>query len=284
MRKRSHLVPTPVITKNGVQTTVHKKPSGTNTSVAPLPAPAVATHPAVSAALTQEEREMVIDQIHRKLRNIYDIYDRDRKGWAYDLAAQEISDYPDRTVTALRDYILPETQGRESEQERSGFVELLYTGVTDGITAREYLVYRHHITQVSPRRATDMIRSVRSYPQFSGTDSYTDTDSKTKTQVTALLVATERLHMHYTALMREARQTHPVGNGKEIWNRAPRDFSLPLTDDGNVLEEEVAALIIDHPDKMDDITGMIINDGITDTGLLREIIESDTQSLRGGLL
>jgi hypothetical protein len=53
MSNRSHLVPTPVVTKNGVQTTVHKKQQAVN--AAPMPPVKLATTSAVPRAILEHE-------------------------------------------------------------------------------------------------------------------------------------------------------------------------------------------------------------------------------------
>lgn len=54
MSNRRHLVPTPVVTKNGVLTIVHKKPAGSSSASGTIPAP-TSLHPATK--LTAKERK-----------------------------------------------------------------------------------------------------------------------------------------------------------------------------------------------------------------------------------
>lgn len=245
----------------------------------------------MTALLSPDERIDMIDMIHRKLERVYNMLNRKRNMRTHDIIRDLLLTCPDGAVIGMRDCIMAEVPDRDSSNERNAFLELLTRDSTiTGTAVHEYLTFRPIITSMTrPEDIMDAIRVLHSYHQLPAMDDYADADEDTKRKITGLLTATDKLNTRYWAHMRERLRTifstSKSGPYDKPADPTPLELGLPLEHpDLRLAGDDLVSLVIDYPEKADDITAIILKDGITDGKLLRTIIESGTQSLREGHL
>jgi hypothetical protein len=107
-------------------------------------------------------------------------------------------------------------------------------------------------------------------------DSYAEADEATTAKITALLSVTSQLNMRSLQdIFLKAGEDQPEGT-------AP----LPVTYDPEpkITDDSIVDLIVERPDLADEIADLIITKKVRNGALIREMIESDTKSIRDGLL
>lgn len=283
-----NLVPTLIVNKNGVTTTVHKKPTGSANTSAVLPLPvAPALH---TSSLTDTQRSELISQIHDCAGILHE-------GFSYaigkpykDIIRDLMFTYPDNAVTAVHDYLMLDlSHDREEYNNRFGFLIMLTMLMhrETGNTVHEYLTFKTALplTAGEPEYGTEIIRGLHSYNQLPVMDNYADSDQDTKRRIAALLSVTETLFAQYKE---HHRQVIVAANGKNypLVIPTPLEFGLPLEEKPEVrlIGDSLIELIIEQPENADAISRHIIEEGINDGVLLREIFDSSTPSLRDGLI
>lgn len=274
MSNRSNLIPTPVVTKNGVLTTVHKKPAGAPLTAGTIPAPA-ATSPVtkLSARERRDIKAMVTNEVSKACEEW-------NPNWSWENLEESLNSYSDSVIVAIRDYLPTIPTSFAGEEERGSF---LYTLVKNdlvrvsGSTVHEYIAYKSCFSRgTTASSIMSYVSALHSYPQLPVMDSYADADGATTAKITALLSVTNNLNMRSL---------------QDIFLKAGEDqpdsvASLPVTYDPEprITDDSIVDLIVERPDLADEITDLIVTKKVRDGALIREMIESGTQSIRDGLL
>lgn len=274
MINRSHLISTPVVTKNGVLTTVHKKPAGTPLTAGTIPAPA-AVPPATK--LSAKEREDIKAMLVDEVSNACEEWN---SNWSWDNLEESLNSYNDTTISAIRDYLPTIPTSFAGEEERGSF---LYTLVKNdlvresGSTVHEYITYKSCFSRgINASSIMSYVRTLHSYPQLPVMDSYAEADEATTAKITALLNVTSDLTTRYWQdMLLKAGKDQPE-------TVAP----LPITSDPapRITDDSIVDLLVERPDLADEVIDLIVNKKVRDGVLIREMIESETQSIRDGLL
>lgn len=283
---KQNLTPTVIVNKNGVATTVHKKPVTSSTMTSGLPVPIV-TKPAAKK-LTEAQRNELITQINDHIGTIK---------YHKDAIRDLLLTYPDNAVTAMHDYLIPEVSDDRENSNRSAFLRVLSDPRfgDNGNTIHEYLTFKTVLQTTSPNVNVGLavIRSLHGYKQLPVMGSYGDADQNTQDKITALLTVTQDLYNRYKEHQRETPgfATTSGTTGKISWSQPPPmpeplEVGLPLevTRGIHLIGDDLISLIIEQPENADAISRTIIKERISDPALLREKFESNIPSMRDGLL
>jgi hypothetical protein len=283
-----NLVPTRIVNKNGVTTTVHKKPLGPSSTSNALPAPAVTALP--TRALTEAQRSDMISKTHRRLWVIHGGRNVGTGMYHADAIRELMLTYPDNAVASMHNYIMTDFTGNRIEtRNRTDFLNAVMHYATTGNAANEYLTFREHLTTSNHIGIKDnmaILRALHDYQQLPVMADYSEADQDTQEKITALLTVTQGLYNRYKEHQREALGSSKAGWGEPITVPDPLEFGLPLDTSKFVrlIGDDLINLITEQPENADEITRRILKDGINDSALLREIFESPAPALRDGLI
>lgn len=289
-----NLVPTVIVNKNGVTTTVHKKPVGASTTNNALPIPAVTATPTVN--LTDAERSDMISKMHSRLWVIYGGRDIDSGREHSDIIRDQLLTYSDNALTAMNEFLLADMEHSiKGNRHRLAFLKVLSDPryKDTGHTVHEYLTFQ----TILQRKTSSIIdglaitRKLHSYQQLPVMDSYGDADQETQEKLITLITVTQALNDRYKEHQFEILNAATI-SGTHSWDEspaipAPLELGLPLeiTENGiRLAGDDLVDLILEQPENADLISKTIVQDGINDPTLLREIFDSNTPSLRDGLL
>jgi len=289
-----NLVPTVVVNKNGVTTTVHKKPLSASVTGTPLPAPAVTALPAKS--LTEAQRSEKISRMQRRLWVIHGRRDLSTGRDHSDVIRDQLLTYSDNALSALHEFLMSSVDDdKRAVRHRTAFLRMLSDPKhpETGNTVHEYLTFNTVIQQTAHNNVMDglaLIRSLHDYKQLPVMDSYGDADQETQKQVTALLTVTQDLLDKYKDHQRKILAS--IVGGKNRWNHHPDDLptpmqlGIPIDTKNNIslVGDNLISLIVEQPENAEAISRIIVKEGINDSALIREIFESNTPSLRDGLI
>jgi hypothetical protein len=269
----SNLVPTPIVNKNGVRTTVHKKVAPASPATAALPAPAVTMD---SAMLSFKDRREIITMVNDKVKESQSVNGWDSKKWSYGDLGATLRSCSDTAIIAIRDLLLIDPQGFLQREERDDFLFALAQKdeKVSGTTIHEYIVYREHLKGTSMSTKIDLIKGLHTYTQLPAMENYADADQETKANIITLLSVAKKLYSR--DLMKNLYSAHL--NSTESTTSVSSDGQIRLTNDNLV------ALLIERPEAADEIIALIVDKRINDGELIRNMIESDTPSIRDGLL
>jgi hypothetical protein len=272
--KSNNLVPTPIVNKNGVRTTVHKKTNPASTATAILPAPGITTD---SAVLSPKGRIEIIKTINSTVKEYQSLNGWNPKKWSYGDLGTTLHSCSDTAIIAIRDLLLTDPKGFLQREERDDFLFALAQKdeKVSGTTVHEYVTYREHLKSCTMPTKIKLIKGLHSYTQLPAMENYSDAAPETKTSIIALLSVAKNLYR--SDLIKDLLS--PATNSTV--SKAPvssNDGPLRLTDNNLV------ALLIERPEAADEITIIITEKGISDGELIRDMIESDTPSIRDGLL
>lgn len=146
-----------------------------------------------------------------------------------------------------------------------------------GSTVNEYITFKSYFSLGSSASyIMSHVSALHSYPQLPVMDSYAEADDETTVKVTALISA-------HNQLCKVALQDIFLRGSGEA---SEEDSPVPVTfePEPKITDASIVDLIVEHPESVDEITDLIITKKIRDGALLREIIESNTKSIRDGLL
>jgi hypothetical protein len=274
MTMNQPLVPTRIVNKNGVLTTVHKKPAGAPLTAGTIPAPAAV--PSGTKLTAKERRDikvMLIDEVSNACEEW-------NSNWSYENLEASLNSYNDATIAAIRDYLPTIPPSFAGDEDRGGFLFTLVKNTTvrvSGSTVHEYIVYKSCFPQgATASSIMSYVRALHSYPQLPVMDSYAEADEATTAKVTALLRVTNDLNM------RSLQDIFLKGGEDQPEGSSP----LPVTyaPEPKITDDSIVDLIVERPDLADEIADLIITKKVRDGALIREMIESKTQSIRDGLL
>jgi hypothetical protein len=250
------LIPTVIVNKNGVTTTVHKKPLGSFIAGTGLPV----APPPPTTGLTEAERSELISQIHDRAGILHE-------GFSYaigkphkDIIRDLMFTYPDNAVTAMHDYLMLDlSHDREEYNNRFGFLTMLTSLMhrDTGNTIHEYLTFKTALplTAGDPEYGTEIIRGLHSHNQLPVMDNYADSDQDTKRRIAAILSVTESLFTQYKEHQRQVIVA-ANGNNYPLVMPTPLEFGLPLEEKPEVrlIGNSLIELIIEQPETRRDLT------------------------------
>lgn len=283
----SNLVPTVIVNKNGVTTTVHKKPQLDPTSKGGVPAPTI-----TPIASPETNRDELITEICDRVENQL------KRTSADDKIAGELSeclpDYPDDALIALHGYIMSDLDDSGANDVR----HQLFRMITHEMISRthatpeavhEYLTFLPALKKVKVEMgaALGMVRGVHQYKQLPTMERYTNADSGTKRKVGAIITVTSSLlNEFYSRDMDQVAidwSPNSTGIGKTY---TPMDFDLPLEyeDEPLIIGEELIDLIFEKPEEAQEIAQIITSGHVMHGEVIRERLTSSAQSLREGII
>lgn len=312
-----NLVPTRIVNKNGVSTTVHRKPANTTTTKTKLPTPAAPATP--SKGLTQEQRNQLITEIQARIVELYTPTQMFRPGESEsEMVRRCMLDSTDNAITAMHEYVMIEMKQQitqyhgqpNPEHERRVFLGWIgdYTNRTTPHNVHEYITYRDSIARtfidsLRPARPAFysenplmLLDSLHGYTQLPAMDDYAEADEETRTQVAALLTVTDKLYIEYFERLHEkyrnaAPVTYTLDNPPPPLP-TPMELGLPLdmerqythdTQSVRLHGDSLTSLVMKHPAHANDIADHIIQRG-TDTSHLWEVFDTPAPSLQSGIL
>lgn len=313
---RPNLVPTVIVNKNGVTTTVHKKPVNAPSKNKALPTPAAPAPP--TSKLTPAQRNELITAIQERIVDIYTPTEMYNPGKSESTMVRRFMlDSTDNAITAMHEYVMLEMkktitqyQGQANpEYERRVFLGRIadYTNRTTPHNVHEYITYRDSIA----RTFTDSLRparpafysenplvlldSLHGYTQLPTMDNYAEADQETRTQIAALLTVTDKLYIEYFQRLHEKyKNVAPVSYSMDNPPPplpTPIDLGIPLDIEGThdnqsvrLLGDGLINLVLKHPHRADDIAEHITQPNTTDTNHLWEVFDTPAPSLQSGIL
>lgn len=288
-----NLVPTVVVNKNGVTTTVHKKPVSPFITSNTLPAPAVTALP--TRTLTDKQRSDMISKLHRRLWVIHGGRDVGTGKYYADIIRDQLLTYSDNALATMHEYLLSDVENNvKEERHRSAFLKVLCDPryKDTGHTVHEYLTFKP-VLQKNTSSIIDglsLIRVLHDYSQLPVMDSYGDADQDTQEKIAALLTVTQDLYIKYKEHQFSILSAATI-SGNHSWDEppaipAPLELGIPIYTEMNIslIGDDLINLIMEQPKNAEAISKVIVQDGINDPALIREIFDSNTPSLRDGLL
>lgn len=272
-----NLVPTPIVNKNGVRTTVHKKVTLAPSAAVTLPSPAIATG---SAVLSPEGRTEAITMINDKVKESQSLNEWNPKKWSYGDLGTTLRSCSDAVIIAIRDLLLVDPRGFLQREERDDFLFALAqkNEKVSGTTIHEYITYAEHLRGTPMSTKVDLIKGLHSYHQLPAMQDYSDADQETAVSVITLLSVTKSLYSLdlMKNLFASSIQKTSAGN------------HIPVTsDDGDIVrltDNNLVTLLIERPEAASEIKAIITGKGIIDGNLIREMLDSETPSIRDGLI
>lgn len=282
----SNLIPTVIVNKNGVTTTVHKKPQSAPASNSALPAPSCALKDNPTT-----HRDELITQIHEWLEVPSSRRTPELQQRLPDAIGKLLPTYSDNAVTALYEYLMTDLTDGEEQHKRERLLQLMGSERRAGTpaTVHEYLNFLPAMQHNNhdPELGMAMISAIHGYKQLPAMENYAEADETTKQQVSALINVTSDLTSKY--------QNREFMMMSESWDKSghhgpksydPMELGLPLEngDDLRLIGDELISIIIERPEEAKEITRIIIKDRITDGVVIRDRITSETPSLREGII
>jgi hypothetical protein len=282
-----NLVPTVIVNKNGVTTTVHKKPQSASVSSSAIPAPSSTLTDTVTT-----HRDEIITQIREWLE--IESYRRspEIQSRLPDAISELLLTYSDNAVTAMHEYLTTDLNDSDAERNRELLLQLLGSSrrnVASPSTVHEYLNFLPALqhNNHNPELAMAIISALHTYKQLPVMENYAEADETTKQQVSALINVTSDLIIKFDKreiMMVSAAWTS--GSFAPPRHYDPMGFDLPLEngDEPRLLGDDLISIIIEKPEEAEEITRIIIKDRITDGELIRDRITSKAPSLREGII
>lgn len=274
--KNTNLVPTPIVNKNGVQTTVHKRGTTTTSKVIPLPAPIPSTSIGTGNLSSLKRAKIVHNLSKRFSRNAYppEVY-----GVTIDSYGPLIMPYREK-LGSYSDELLGKLYKAAQSTDRSNGTFLL----VNEDKSEEYLLTYLALHGDNYERIfdtgrgysfnlPDAVNSLATYRQlpYEHTDEY----YQKATALTGVVAAIQykipkESHWEDHAETRYLTYTANPENEKE---------SL-----ASITSDDLVDLILEQPERWTQIADIVVERGTTDASLIRSIINSDTSSIAEGTL
>lgn len=295
--KNPNLVPTPVVNRNGILTTVYKK-LFKNRSTPAMPVPAITT--ATKPVLTKDQRDVVLAKLKDYVDTFQGTNNFSLKSIDRELIFRVLTQYPDHALVSLHEHFMRDinpTDNFDEHIENQGVMSLLSSHKADEAADAicEYLSIRTAI-QVPAYKFNDtfsIVRALHDYPQLPTMESYADADEQTQTRLIALLRVKQQLLAAYQKRRLEAKVNHPNAQNYRPSPIYPLEAGIPLDIEFNLsvlthrtrlTGDDLIKLVFEHPEHADQIAHHIVEERITDPMLLKEIVTSNNPVLSDGLL
>lgn len=273
---KNNLVPTQIVNKNGVRTTVHKRDSTTMTKAAELPVPGSALRSG-AGKLTSVERTVMVD----KLTTLFS-----RSSYPPEIFGNSIDSYhpsvmPFREkLENYSDELIGKLHKSAHSTDRSNGTFLL----VDEDKSEEYLLTYLALHGNDYERIfdtgrgysfnlPDAVNSLAAYRQlpYEHTDEYYQKATALTGVVTAIQYKIPReSHWEDHSEARYVTYTPNPENEEESLAR--------------IASDDIIELILERPERWTQIADIITERATTDTSLIRSIINSDTSSISEGTL
>jgi hypothetical protein len=314
---KQNLVPTRIVNKNGVTTTVHKKPAQATTTSAKLPTPSAPAP--VSNALTQDQRNELITEIQEGVQDLYMKTQLFDPGMHEGKAVRRLMlNSTDKAINMMHEYVMTpmdyETQphqGTNEEYKRRAFLGMISEYKTQATphNVHEYLTFKGSLEQTlnsNPdyafNHAVALINSLHSYPQLPVMDDYAEADEDTQRKAAALFAISDKLFTEYFKRLNHWEKTtifpdYSNADWREVTpipRPTPTELGIPMEIDQphwdtkqktiRLLGEDLINLVMKRPENADAIAQHIIDRNNADTDHLREVFDNEAPALRSGII
>lgn len=311
---KQNLVPTVIVNKNGVITTVHKKPAQATTTSAKLPTPSAPV--TASNALTREQRHELITEIQERIRDIYTKIQPFDPGMHESKAVRDIMlNSTDNAIKAMHEYVMIPMEdtiqpykGTTEEYKRRDFLSLDQRK-TNQHRVHEYLAFRGSLEQTlnwkthyAANHAFALIDSLHEYPQLPVMDDYAEADEDTQRQAAALLSISDHLFAEYFKRLHHWEKITVFPNYTNadwqtitpVHRPTPTELGIPMEIDQPhwdieqktilLLGDDLINLVLTHTESASDIAQHIIDRNNADPDHLREVFDNEASALRSGII
>lgn len=272
----SNLVATPIINKNGVRTTVHKRDTGTSSQETALPAPGLNASSGISK-FSAVERTTMVDELcdlfessHLKYKPLSIGINPD------DLISlrNKLATYRDEVIVKLHANAQHQTGHNKAflsvNKDASEEDLMNYLVLSEGDQAHERLF---ELGKGYCFNLPDAVRSLHTYPQLSY--EYTEEHFQKVIALTGVVTAIQ-------SELPDERHWEDHSNGRLItYTPSPRFGKEQLA---RITSDDLIDLILEQPERWEQIADIVAARGTDDTVLIRSVLDSETQSIRDGLL
>lgn len=240
------LVPTPIVDKNGRQTTVHRRSGGpVSSSVSAIPAPS--SPPTKTDRLTPYERRSLVDAIEKEARRA------SVSGRNVELVKHTMYGYPEELLTRIS----------EVQSESGDTARMVNYLLMEGVTGNEVSEMIHFAPFMSSGIrlfvAQNFLRSLHHYPQLPPSDDYGKESEEVRSKAEAIIRVADAMFSYTGVLMFKG-----VGS--------------------MIDEETLIDLAVSNPEKSQLLASAIKSRKTTEIGVLREVLEADNAPLSEGVL
>ena len=253
MGRSENLVPTMVVNKNGVLTTVHKKPAGAS-AAAGIPAPAVA----VSERSKSEIVDAVMDRLH-SVNKMIDADDMDQVRQRVGLFSSEKLERFERAANC-------------SDKAGGVILHLLVMDDNEDVVN----MAAHFIPDLPDEAITgaaSLLRGLYVYPQLSQHVDYSKAESSVQLQCLGLVKVASCLEHH---------------SGKNYVDDAdafPLEYSrIDYSNYRKIKDEPLVNLILERPEEADRMTAIIRANGEVDASTMRGLLDGMSPAFASGAL
>lgn len=273
---KSNLVATPIVNKNGVRTTVHKRDTGTSPQEAVLPAPGLNASTGIGNLSVAERTKMV-----EELCGLFESTHKKYKPFSIGINPDDILAFRNR-LAAYRDEVISRLHANSQPQtgDNKAFLyvnkgaseeDLMnYLVLSEGNLAHERLF---ELGKGYCFNLPDAVRSLHTYPQLS----YECTEEHFQKVIALTGVV--------TAIQSEQpneRHWESHENGRLItYTPAPRYGKEQLA---RITSDDLIDLVLEQPEHWEQIADIVAARGTDDVDLIRSILNSDTSSISEGAL
>lgn len=244
---KSHLVPTPIVDKNGKPTTTYTKPSQTAAKKLAMPSPVV---PSL--------KDRQIDDIVVHVAGSMSLDEMSQ----YDDIRQLLSDYPDILIKRIADAI--------SEQKLPYITAALIGNKSRAATVEEALTFHRYMDTDSPDQAWCVMRGLHHYAQLPKVDDFSLTDEATQKQVIALIIATEIMDNDWY---------FNSSKGLPLGMIDTPDGKIEIINDPKIVD-----LLMERPERAAQIADIIVERKSTDIDLIVNILNMQNSDIAEGVL
>lgn len=276
---KNNLVPTQIVNKNGVRTTVYKRDATALPKSSSLPAPDLRSTSSRTEKLSSIERTKMTDEITMSfVRNMYTTSDIDLIIDRNNPLAMEfretLATYNDETIAKLHTNVQTEPRSnkaivlasQKASEERMMNYLVIYEN--DQKYERLFKSGRGHSFSIF-----DAVNSLSTYPQLQ----YENTEHYYQ-QITALTGVV-------TAIQSEVpNESHwdDHSNGRLITYTPNPEYGRQQ--DARLTSDDLIDLILEQPDRWEQIADIAASRRTDDVDLIRSVLNSDTSAVSGGML
>lgn len=180
-------------------------------------------------------------------------------------------------ITRLKAYP-EETRRAILHHERDNKDTSIYLWVQQGWTVAKFNEYFAFKTALGNNSPTRLLNGLHYYSQLPQTEDYSTADQQTQQQVHALLTVGHKLGEE-----QYDRLSTALNGGPETFE-LPLEYVDPNHGSNKVAGDDLINLILEYPQRADQIADIIIERNTSDVALIRSIVTSSTPSLSNGTL
>lgn len=254
---RNDLVPEVRVDKNGVPVTRHvRQQKGSAGKLIPKP---VVTAP--EASTPYPERESDIESMREECEEFFD-----HGGIGKDDFLRALNSYSDYTVRTIKKYM-----GDSNHQTYYAELTAIIGHEYSELDVREYMMYSFEASDCQDLKETSLyVRGLRHYKALKDVEDFTRVDPETESVSRALIRIAFNLHC-----MQD--EEHPAA----VYVADPRDKDqrTPV-----IKSPSLVSLIIDNPNRSNDVAAYIEEHGFKSTKVLAQMIEGTHRATRDGFL